>query len=216
MEESDMISYSDNKKYAYFDGLKFTRDEKTGYYLNSTIRERLHRYIWKHCKGEIPKGFHVHHKDRDKSNNDIKNLILVAPKKHTREHGKERAGEDTKWLRNFNEKGREKAKEWHKSKEGREWHKKHYQQNKDKLHKLEKFICVNCGEEFERTKNGNNRFCENKCKSQWRRKQGLDDETRVCKCCGKEFTANKYSKTKTCSMSCSNKLYPRLPQLKDN
>ena len=65
-----MISYKSNGKFAYFNGLKFTRDDKTGYYLNSTIRKRLHRCVWEYYNGEIPKGYHIHHKDNDKSNND--------------------------------------------------------------------------------------------------------------------------------------------------
>ena len=42
-----------SEKYQYFNGLKFTRDDKTGYYLNSTIRKRMHRYVWEFYNGQI-------------------------------------------------------------------------------------------------------------------------------------------------------------------
>ena len=41
------IQYSADKKYAYFNGYKFTKDIKTDYYLSSTIngkRYRLHMF----------------------------------------------------------------------------------------------------------------------------------------------------------------------------
>jgi len=201
-----MIRYEDNGKYAYFNGLKFTRDDKTGYYLNSTIRKRLHRYVWEYYNGEIPPGYHIHHKDGDKSNNDISNLILVAPKKHLGEHGKERFLSKTEWFKKFHSKGIETAKEWHKSKEGKEWHKKLYEETKDRFHKIKKAICEYCGKEYETIDNGRNRFCSNRCKAAWRRKAGLDEVKRICVVCGKEFSTNKYREARTCSRSCASKL----------
>ena len=70
------------EKFVYFDGYKFTRDNKTGYYLNSTIRQRLHRYVWEFYNGPIPKGYHIHHKDFNKANNDISNLQLLSLEEH--------------------------------------------------------------------------------------------------------------------------------------
>ena len=61
-------------KEIWFNGIKFTKDDKTGYYLNSSIRKRLHRYVWELHYGEIPEGYHIHHIDFDKSNNDISNF----------------------------------------------------------------------------------------------------------------------------------------------
>ena len=39
--------------------------------------KRLHREVWKLYNGQIPKGYHVHHKDENTWNNDISNLELV-------------------------------------------------------------------------------------------------------------------------------------------
>lgn len=202
-------------KYIYFDGLKFTRDDKTGYYLNSTIRKRLHRYVWEYHNGEIPKGYHVHHADHDKSNNDISNLVLVNPSEHASYHGDIRAEtEREKIIENLDKNARPKASEWHRSEEGREWHKKLYEETKEKLHEKTELTCEQCGDTFEGIKRS--RFCSNKCKAKWRRDSGIDDEVRNCEYCGKEFTVNKYSKAKCCSRTCSNRLNPRLPQLRKN
>lgn len=201
-----MVRYENDKKFAYFDGIKFTRDDETGYYLNSTIRKRLHRYVWKYHNGEIPEGYHIHHKDLDKSNNNINNLELVESNKHQIIHGRERFLRDKEWFKRFNKKGRKAAKKWHKSKEGRKWHKEHYEKVKNELRQEEEFECCVCGKNYKAVSNGNNKFCSNKCKSKWRRDQGLDDVKRECVICGKEFKVNKYTKTKTCSSSCASKL----------
>ncbi|TWW10239.1 hypothetical protein LABALGLTS371_15270 [Dellaglioa algida] len=193
-------------KYVHFNGLKFTRDDKNGYYLNSTKRKRLHRYVWEYYNGRIPEGCHIHHLDHDKSNNDITNLQLMKHGEHATLHGLERAKLQRKEIiRNLNENARPAAIEWHKSDEGRKWHKKHYESTKEKLHQIKKFECEDCGEEFEAQDTGVNRFCSNKCKSKWRRKSGLDDVIRECVYCGEEFKVNKYRKTKTCSRSCANR-----------
>lgn len=214
-----MIRYEQGGKYAYFNGLKFTRDDKTGYYLNSTIRKRLHRYVWEYFKGDIPTGHHVHHKDGDKSNNHIENLVLVKHSKHVRLHGILNSIDDEwiEWARNnLHVNARPAASEWHGSEEGKEWHREHYQKMKHKLHAKEIKICDYCGKEYEGFARKTDRFCSNKCKSAWRRKVGLDNETRTCAYCGREFETNKYEKTKCCSRSCSNKLNPRLPQLRQS
>ncbi len=193
-------------KYQYFDGLRFTRDDKTGYYQNSTIGERIHRYIYKHYNGEIPKGYQIHHIDRNKSNNDITNLVIISHTEHATLHGNERAKEYyDEMVKNLNENARPKANEWHGSEEGREWHKEHYENMKDKLYVEEEYTCEHCGHKYTGVKNGANRFCSNKCKSAHRRASGIDNEERTCIQCGQKYITNKYSKGKTCSKSCSNK-----------
>ena len=194
------------EKIQYFNNVKFVRDDKTGYYLNSTSRKRMHRYVWEYYNGEIPKGFQIHHIDHDKSNNDISNLEMISRSKHAKIHANERVRDCyDEVVENLNKNARPKASEWHGSKEGIEWHKKHYAEMKDKLYIKKEFVCKQCGKKFESTKVGS-KFCCNNCKSKWRREQGFDNETRKCECCGKEFIVNKYSKTKTCSRECAAKL----------
>ena len=188
------------------DGMAFTRSGRP-YYYNSANRIYLHRYVWEKAHGEIPMGFEVHHIDGNPANNELDNLTLMTSSEHRNHHVKELTDERREWMRkNLNTKARPKAIEWHQSKEGREWHKKHYEQMKESLHKNGSFTCECCGNRFETIVNGMNRFCSNRCKSKWRRDQGLDNESRTCQQCGNEFTVNKYSKSRTCTRSCANRL----------
>lgn len=192
-----------------YNGIKFNKDKKTGYYLSSIFiknnkRIRLHRYIWENEKGVIPKGYHVHHKDFDKNNNCINNLECIVGLRHFRIHGKDKC-KDKKWFKAFHEKGIEAAKLWHKSEDGVNWHKEHYKKMKDKLHKKKIIKCLNCEKLFEGLDNNVNKFCSNNCKSGYRRKSGVDNEKRICKYCGKYFTTNKYSKKLYCGQDCINR-----------
>lgn len=69
-------------------GKKYRRERETGYYVcTSGSRRRLHDVIWETEHGmAIPKGCVVHHKDWDKTNNNIKNLLLVTRADHNRIH----------------------------------------------------------------------------------------------------------------------------------
>lgn len=192
-------------KFQYFNGIKFTRDDKTGYYLNSTIRMRIHRYVWEFYNGPIPDGYCVHHIDHDKGNNNIENLSLMKRDDHTSMHGYERAETSyDEMIRNLDENARPKASEWHGSKAGIEWHSKH---GKEVAESLVPQICKcnQCGKEYLNKRPWLSKFCSNACKSANRRESRIDNETRTCTVCDKEFSVNKYSKTLTCSRSCANK-----------
>lgn len=201
-----MIEYIDNGKRAVFGGLVFTRDDKTGYYLNSTIHARLHRMVYEQYNGAIPDGYHVHHIDHDRGNNEPSNLIALSPGDHQRLHGEEMSDEQRKKLAdNLRKNVIPAAAEWHKSEVGHIWHLKHYADNAESMHARRWMICAYCNAGFYGVANGTTRFCSNACKSAWRRKAGLDNEVRRCAFCGKEFTANKYADTQTCSYSCANR-----------
>lgn len=195
------VQYIENTKFAYFNGYKFTKDDKTGYYLSSIIngkRYRLHRYIWEYYKGEIPKGYHIHHKDHNKDNNELSNLELLTKEEHIKRHKEEMSKElIEKYIDNLNKYARPKAIEWHKSEEGKKWHKKQYGVSLGNR-KKEIFICEYCGKEYETYKQKENKFCSQKCKSAYRRESGLDDIERICIKCNKPFKTNKYGTTKYC------------------
>lgn len=200
------ITYSDDGKTAEVDGIRFTRDSRTGYYLSSQSihgkRKRLHVYVWEKHNGSIPKGYEVHHATGDKARNEIDDLQLLTAEEHRAYHINHMSEERREQLRkNLEEKARPKASEWHRSEEGREWHRKHGRDTW-KNRKPITYTCTNCGNEFESLNvytDNSNRFCCNNCKSAWRRKTGVDNEQRNCEICGSEFTANKYSKAKRCS-----------------
>lgn len=201
------VEYHDDRNIAYFNELRFIRDKKTGYYLSSKKingkRTRLHIYVWSFFNGEIPKGYHIHHIDGDKSNNEISNLDIMSRHNHLSFHGEKYTKENYESvINNLNKKVIPKAKEWHKSEQGRKWHKEHYELMKSSLYKEKEFICENCGKKFIAIDNGINKFCSNACKTKARLKSGVDDEERGCEICGKTFITNKYRKKKTCSKEC--------------
>lgn len=196
------------EKYFIADGIRFCRDDKTGYYLCSTRNLRLHRYVWVKYKGEIPKGFHVHHIDHNKNNNNIENLCIMSMSEHEKLHGIELTEEQRQARRdNLTLNARPKANEWHGSEEGIKWHIQHGIEVAKGLKSIKvKKICAFCGETF--YDNGFNKavFCSNKCKSANRRKIGVDNIQKTCPICRKVFTTSKYSKQQTCSKTCSWKL----------
>jgi hypothetical protein len=63
---------------------------KNGYVAVCVERKRkyLHRKVWEDFYGEIPKGFTIHHKDGNKLNNDITNLVLISNVEHSRMHAR--------------------------------------------------------------------------------------------------------------------------------
>lgn len=201
-----MIEYIDGEKRALFNGLVFVRDDCTGYYLNSTLRVRLHRAVYEYYYGAIPDGYHVHHIDHDKTNNKPENLCAMPEVIHHELHAKEQTEEERERKKaSFIRNAVAAASAWHKSEEGRAWHLKHYEQMKGAMHAKTWMTCKQCEKGFYGVANGQTRFCSKACKSAWRRKAGLDDVERKCLACGRSFTANKYSGTRTCSRSCANR-----------
>ena len=194
------------------DGIKFY-ECRAGYFCGSLNQKpiRLHRYIWQKHYGEIPKGFDIHHKDHDKSNNSIENLELVDRHKHHSDHMKEpERVEQSK--ENLNKFAHIKAIEWHKSDVGRLWHKEHYKISlNDKWDKTVSKVCEVCGNEYSVSPlvAYKSRFCSNKCKAYYRRHSGVDDIDVICCICNKVFKTNKYSPALTCSQQCENKLRKR-------
>ena len=195
-------------KYITYNGLRFCRDEKTGYYLNSTIRKRLHRYVWEQEVGPIPKGCHIHHLNGDKSDNRIENLAILTASGHHRLHGQEQARKEA--LRKNIEKARIAAAEWHKSEAGKAWHSQHAKGSKQPRKEKQ---CAVCGKLFMGTKL--QRFCSNACKSKYRRDAGLDNVPMVCGVCGKTFMGDRFKAQKYCSTECANDAHRGWKQRKE-
>jgi len=202
---------SKDGKQTIYDGFVFTRDKKTGYYLSAKSiynnkRIMLHRYVWIKFNGEIPDGYSVHHVDENKENNDISNFKLMSNSKHAVLHSNEKVENNYEEIRErFLNSTQEKAKEWHKSKEGHEWHKAHVEGSLSKVwEKTETCICTVCGKEYKTTKDfkDKSKYCSKKCQSKARRDSGIDNEVRNCVICNKEFKTNKYGDIQTCCRKC--------------
>lgn len=196
-----MIEYTQGGDLAVYNGLKYRRDKHTGYYLNAKTHKRLHVAVYENEVGAIPAGYHVHHIDHNKDNNEPGNLRAIAPEEHEIIHGKELTAEQRAAKRaNIRVNAAPAAAEWHGTEAGREFHSE-LAKNTWKNREPEKAVCTYCGTEFltvDWTHRNRNRFCSNKCKAAFRRASGADDVAKICERCGHEYTANKYQKTKYC------------------
>ncbi|MBR1580217.1 MAG: HNH endonuclease [Selenomonadaceae bacterium] len=72
-----------DERHQKFNGVIYTRDKNSGHYSREFL---LHRVVWQHFFGEIPKGFDVHHRDCDPSNNNISNMMLLTRAEHRKLH----------------------------------------------------------------------------------------------------------------------------------
>ena len=182
-------------------GLKFYKDHKTGYWISCKCpKVRAHRWVWQNVNGKIPEGCHIHHKDEDKSNNDISNLCLMPRQAHLSLH---MTKEKREWASKRMEEIRPLTKEWHSSGEGRAWHKYHALKNKFGKNEPRQVECAQCRKKYETTKLSRSYFCSNPCKSKNRRDSGVDDIVKICLACKNEFKCNKYAKMIYCSRICA-------------
>lgn len=49
---------------------------------NRSTSMSIYRRLYEQAHGPIPKGYHIHHKDGNHSNNDLSNLIAITAKEH--------------------------------------------------------------------------------------------------------------------------------------
>lgn len=74
------------------DGQILSNKNSKGWYFTVNLRtnamrqtKRIHVLVAEHFIGEIPLGYHVHHKDGNKQNNKVDNLEIIHPKQHNLE-----------------------------------------------------------------------------------------------------------------------------------
>lgn len=193
-------------EYIVYKGEKFWL-QSSGRYFSSgdkQAKERmLHRRVWLDAKGEIPKGFHIHHINDNWRDNSIENLALVEGKEHARQHklkrlqNREHVVQNAEWL----EDARIAAAKWHKSTEGLAWHKKHGK-NTWLNREPTDAICICCGKKYKTFFPSRSKYCSLACQQ----KQGFSryfTDKKICEYCGKEFMANRHRTTKFCSRTCS-------------
>ena len=74
-------------------GYILSNQNKKGWYLTVNLFDsdgvrhtrRIHRLVTEAFIGNIPPGYHVHHKDENKQNNRVDNLEIIHPVKHRKE-----------------------------------------------------------------------------------------------------------------------------------
>lgn len=132
--------------------------------------KRLHREVWRYHNGEIPDGYHVHHIDGNRSNNDISNLSILLGGEHSRHHLSQ-PDVVAKSKENI-EIAREYAAQWHHSEEGKKWHSKHAKQYWGNA-PLNTYVCDFCGKEYQsrQVRKVGHHFCCNNCKASYRRRR---------------------------------------------
>ena len=206
--EHEVVVYNGVRFYRYPNSKSYTgRHYFTPGFKRKKGIDWLHRQIWKDQHGDIPNGYHIHHKDGNTLNNDISNLEAIEGRKHLEYHWKFKSVKTQQWLLKHIEDIRPAASNWHRSDEGREWHRvlgKLSWQNRD----LVANVCEWCGETYETPITRENiRFCSKRCKAASRRASGADDEARICEMCGGVFTCNRYNKTRCCGKACAARLW---------
>jgi len=155
-------------RYQFFYGKKFYLDQKTGYWISTSAKKiRAHVFVWEYNNGKIPKGFHIHHKDGNKSNNVLSNLECIEKRKHLSMHmNSERRAEASKRMHEI---VRPLADLWHGTPEGIEWHKKHAQEMNFGHWNLKDISCLICLKQF-KPKVHHQKFCHANCRAKYGRR----------------------------------------------
>lgn len=132
--------------------------------------KRLHRAVWEYSNGEIPKGYHVHHKDADRTNNNLDNLELIKGTEHINMHARtEQRRENGKRAIRL---AIEKAPEWHHSEDGKKWHSSHAKEYWNNAPE-NTYQCSYCGKEYQTkaVRHVGNHFCCNNCRAAYGRRK---------------------------------------------
>ena len=218
--------HNPNADYVIEDGIYFYKESNSGYYLGNVsipgrkrrYPMRLHVYIWQKYNGEVPKGYHVHHKDENKGNNDISNLELLKAFDHLSHHASEEDRVEFS-RRNMEEVARPAAIAWHKSEASRDFHKSQYENvSKEIWMAPVTKVCEICGKEYttNHASASKSRFCSNNCRATFRRRSGADKVEYTCPQCGKTYMKYKYSKAVLCQECAVMKFAKSSPKKKDH
>ncbi len=120
---------------------------------------RLHRAVWEAHFGPIPSGFHVHHVNGDRSQNQIENLALMEGRNHVGHHSS-KPTEAQSAARRSNQSA---TAEWHRSEEGRAWHASLSRATWRKRD-ARTVACAHCGREYSTRAVGLSLYCHRNCR----------------------------------------------------
>ena len=173
-----------------FNGVVYHKNN-LGYYCGKDCL--LHREVWKFHNGDIPAGYHVHHRDDDKNNNQIENLQLLTKSAHHKLHSANKPKVEIVCPvcgKTFLTVAERPAKFC-----------SAHCRNKKKYVSAQPVQknCQECGKPFETYAAKSAKFCSKKCQ----RKNWLARIVKgTCAICGKPITFTNGQPRKTCSEQC--------------
>lgn len=191
-----------------YNGQTFYRSGR--YYIDGD-RRALHRQVWEDHNGPIPPGWHIHHIDEDRDNNDPENLMALPGPEHVRRHllGRYQDPETRARVSAQLASVREEAAAWHRSPEGRAWHSQHGTQmwtpeGRARLAKTK--VCEVCGATFT-AYHQDARMCSRACYQRAAKAEGrYVTLERTCTFCSAQYLTNRHSPAETCSRACGARL----------
>jgi len=180
-----------------FNGVTFCKNEHGHYHKNCN----LHRTVYAYYYGEIPEGYHIHHKDFNKNNNEIQNLQALTNQDHQKLHANTKIFKEFTCCQCGNKffAANTNARFCSKKCEGRAY--KHSENTQETRQ------CVICGKIYSTYKYNNTKTCSKECKHILSGKTNAHYEhKKICPICGKIFYTSKHPKTLCCSRACGAKL----------
>ena len=203
--ENDLISppvvEQVDETHQMFKGVKFCLNT-SGHYTKSW--SAVHQAVWRYYFGEIPEGYEIHHRDGDKSNNDIYNLQMLTKAEHRKVHfAKPHLRENFK--KAF------KCDYCHKEFSAIDCGTNRfcspecksaffYRYKKNQVERT----CAYCGKIFTTSKYNNTKCCSASCARKLAVQQNLEEVP--CPVCGENFFREKNSNKIYCSKKCYEKV----------
>ncbi len=189
-----------------FNGVRYYR--KSGGYYQATHRlggQYIHRVVWAHHNGPIPKGWQVHHIDHDPANNAIENLELHDGGDHATFHYESGASIKPfackEWLDTIRHLAAEARRDPEVVARMAESQRRAWDRRESVTRQ-----CTYCGKDYPARGTAKKGFCGMSCQGMARKKSGVDDIERSCLHCQAVFRSNKHNGSRCCSRSCSGKV----------
>ena len=181
-----------------FNGVTYCQSKQDNHFRGNYS---IHRAVYEYYCGDIPEGYHIHHKDFNASNNNILNLQALTIQAHQKLHANSRIFKEFTCYQCGNKFFATNATARFCSKKCESRAYKHSENTQETRQ------CVICGKNFSTYKYNNTKTCSKKCKHIASGKTNAHYEhKKTCPICGKIFYNFKHPKTLCCSRACGAKL----------